>query len=80
MIEYEWSQRSEIIIKLSDINVYQTKTVDSVVVLPNDNKIVEAMDIIVSKYKLCVEYLHWDNKWQTGWFHRPQEQYVCTKR
>ena len=29
--------------------------------MPKDNKIVEAIDTIVSKYKLHVEYLHWDN-------------------
>ena len=58
----KWSRRSDNIIKLNDINeIVDLEINDSVVVLPEDNKIEEAIDLITTKYEIYVEYLHWNN-------------------
>ena len=54
--------RSENILKLDAINVIiDLDCSDTLVVLQENNKIEEAIDNIITKFRLYIEYLHWSN-------------------
>ena len=62
LLELKWRNRSESIIKLNDINeITDLECNDAYVVLPKEIKIEEAIGIVVNKFDLYIEYLHWSN-------------------
>lgn len=62
LIEFKWLRKSGKIIRLDELNeLIDLDIRDSIIVIPEDNAIEQAADIIVSKYKLYIEYLHWNN-------------------
>ena len=62
LVELKWSNRTENILKLDDINdIIDLECNDTLVVLPEDNKVEEAINIIVEKFEVNIEYVHWSN-------------------
>lgn len=51
-MELKWCNRSEYIIKIDDIDeIIDLECNDTLLVLPEDNKVEEAIDIIVTKFE-----------------------------
>ena len=62
LVDIKWSRRTNNITKLNVINeIIDLEINNSVVVLPEDNKIEEAIHLITTKYEIYVEYLHQNN-------------------
>ena len=62
LVELKWSNRSANMIKLDDIyQILELETNESLIVLPANNKIEEAVDLVLNKYDIYIEFLHWDN-------------------
>lgn len=61
LVELKWSNRNENIIKLDDVNdIIDLECNDTLIVLPED-KVEAAINIIVEKFEVYIEYLYWSN-------------------
>ena len=55
LVELKWSNRSANMIKLDDIyQILELETNESLIVLPANNKIEEAIDLVLNKYDIYI--------------------------
>ena len=62
MTELKWSQRHELVHRVERLDdLVCLDKENNIIVLPEEAKMTQAIDIYINEYKLYVEYLHWNN-------------------
>ncbi|XP_068684491.1 uncharacterized protein [Montipora foliosa] len=62
MTEMKWSRKHEFVHKLDRLDdIYELDKKDNIIVLPEDVKMMEAIDAYIHSICYYVEYLHWNN-------------------
>ena len=62
MSEMKWSRNHEFVHKLDKLDdIYELEKKDNIIVLPEDVKMMQAIDAYINSTCYYVEYLHWNN-------------------
>ena len=62
MTDIKWTRRHENITKLNNINeIYRLDAENNIIILPEEAKMTEAINVYSRSEKFYVEYLHWNN-------------------
>ncbi|XP_068704713.1 uncharacterized protein [Montipora foliosa] len=62
MTDMKWSRNHEFVYKLDKLdNIYELDKKDNIVVLPEDVKMMQAIDAYINSTCYYVEYMHWNN-------------------
>ena len=59
--ELKWSRQHENIVKLTDKNQLFSERSNTIVILPKDMKMTEAMNLYSDKESFYIEFMHWNN-------------------